>query len=82
METQESIRDEKAEQKYQKWLVQRGDLACVAGRTVSPWVKELRTRVTRWSCQFIRWLVDALTFNWRWADGIAKLRALMLAYLR
>lgn len=82
LETQESIRDEKAEQKYQKWLLQRGDLACAAGRTVSPWVKELRARVTRWSSQFIRWLVDALSFNWRWAEGVAKLRPLMLAYLR
>ena len=82
LETQESIRDEKAEQKYQKWLLQRENLACAAGRTVSPWVKELRARVTRWSSQFIRWLVDALSFNWRWAEGVAKLRPLMLAYLR
>lgn len=82
LETQESIRDEKAEQKYQKWLAQRGCVARAVGRTVSPWVKALRTRVTRWSCQFTRWLADALTFNWIWGEGIAKLRPLMLAYLR
>ena len=82
LETEESIRDEKAEQKYQNWLARRGSLAKTVGRTVSPWVKALRSRVTRWSCQFTRWLADALTFNWRWTDGIAKLRPLMLAYLR
>jgi hypothetical protein len=48
---------------------------------VSPWVKLLR-RATRWSSQFTRWLQDAIVHGWNWADGIAKLKPLMLAYMR
>jgi Transposase DDE domain len=82
LEQQESIRDKKAEDKYQKWLEQRGCAARALGRSVSPWVQTLRAGVTRWSCQFIRWLADALLFDWPWRAGVEKLRPLMLAYMR
>lgn len=82
LETQESIRDEKAEQKYQTWLERRGEAARALGRTVSPWVRALRAGVTRWSCQFTRWLAEALVHDWPWRAGVEKLRPLMLAYLR
>jgi len=52
LETQESIRDEQAEEKYQKWLEQLGCVGRAVGGKVSPWVKALRTRVTRWSFNF------------------------------
>lgn len=82
LETQENIRDEKAEIKYQNWIIKREEVARTARRTVSPWVKALRTRVTRWSCQFTRWLAEALLGDWEWKAGVEKLRPLMRAYMR
>lgn len=81
LEQQESIRDEKVELKYERWLEARERIAQAQGRKVSPWVRTLR-RVTRWSCQFTRWLHDAIAFGWSWKDGVSKLRPLMLAYMR
>jgi hypothetical protein len=81
LESEEGIRDEKVELKYAAALQQREATAERNGRAVSPWVKELR-RATRWSSQFTRWLQDAIVHGWNWSDGVAKLRPLMLAYLR
>ncbi|HVV70811.1 MAG TPA: hypothetical protein VHI52_04810 [Verrucomicrobiae bacterium] len=81
LDAQEGIRDEKVENKYSAALKQREAAAAQAGRAVSPWVKLLR-RATRWSSQFTRWLQDAIVHAWNWTDGIAKLKPLMLAYLR
>jgi hypothetical protein len=81
LDSQEGIRDEKVENKYSAALKQREAAAAKAGRTVSPWVKLLR-RATRWSSQFTRWLQDAIVHGWNWTDGIAKLKPLMLAYMR
>jgi hypothetical protein len=81
LETQEGIRDEKVEQKYEAALQVRLKVAKLQGRTVSPWVRALR-RITRWSSQFTRWVQDALIHDWDWNLGIEKLRPLMRAYLR
>jgi hypothetical protein len=81
LESEEGIRDEKVEDKYAATLKQREATAKRAGRSVSPWVKVLR-RATRWSSQFTRWLQDAIVHDWTWAEGVAKLRPLMLAYMR
>lgn len=81
LDSQEGIRDEKVENKYSAALKQREAAAVQAGRSVSPWVKLLR-RVTRWSSQFTRWLQDAIVHGWNWPDGMAKLKPLMLAYMR
>lgn len=81
LEEQESIRDEKVERKYARWLEERERIAQEQGRTVSPWVRTLR-KITRWSCQFTRWLHDALAYGWSWNEGVAKLRPLMIAYMR
>jgi hypothetical protein len=81
LESEEGIRDQKVEIKYEAALQQRELTAERNGRTVSPWVKELR-RATRWSSQFTRWLQDAIVHGWNWTDGVAKLRPLMLAYMR
>jgi len=81
LESEEGIRDEKVEEKYAAALKQREATAKRAGKSVSPWVKLLR-RATRWSSQFTRWLQDAIVHEWNWTDGIAKLRPLMLAYMR
>ena len=81
LESEEGIRDEKVEVKYQAALQQREVAARQEGKSVSPWVKVLR-RATRWSSQFTRWLQDAIVHGWNWADAIAKLQPLMLAYMR
>ncbi|MDA1277371.1 MAG: transposase [Verrucomicrobia bacterium] len=81
LEAEEGIRDEKVEMKYEAALKQRAAVARSNGRTVSPWVRVLR-RITRWSSQFTRWIQDAIVHGWEWQQGIAKLRPLMLAYLR
>jgi hypothetical protein len=81
LESEEGIRDEKVEIKYQAALQQREVAARQEGKTVSLWVKVLR-RATRWSSQFTRWLQDAIVHGWNWADAIAKLKPLMLAYMR
>lgn len=81
LESEEGIRDEKVEDKYEAALKQREATAKRAGKTVSPWVKVLR-RATRWSSQFTRWLQDAIVHGWDWTDGIVKLRPLMLDYMR
>jgi hypothetical protein len=81
LESEEGIRDQKVEDKYAAALKQREATAKRAGKSVSPWVKVLR-RATRWSSQFTRWLQDAIVHEWNWTDGLAKLRPLMLAYMR
>lgn len=81
LETEEGIRDEKVESKYEAALQDRVKAAKLKGATVSPWVRALR-RITRWSSQFTRWIQDAILFGWDWNSGIHKLRPLMLAYLR
>jgi hypothetical protein len=81
LETQEGIRDEKVDRKYEVGLQVRIKAAKSKGRTVSPWVKVLR-RITRWSSQFTRWVQDALIHGWDWNLGMEKLRPLMRAYLR
>lgn len=81
LETQEGIRDEKVEIKYEAALRERQRVARSQGRSVSPWVRVLR-RITRWSSQFTRWLQDALVHGWEWSAGLIKLRPLMHAYLR
>lgn len=81
LEAEEGIRDEKVEAKYEAALKERAAVARSNGRTVSPWVRVLR-RITRWSSQFTRWIQDAIVHGWEWRQGIAKLRPLMLAYLR
>ena len=81
LELQEGIRDEKVESKYEAALTIRKALARLKGQKVSPWVGVLR-RITRWSSQFTRWIQDAIVHGWEWHDGVAKLRPLMLAYLR
>ena len=81
MEAEEGIRDEKVEAKYDAALNARIKAARLQGRSVSPWVRVLR-RITRWSSQFTRWIQDAIIHGWEWQLGIAKLRPLMLAYLR
>lgn len=81
LDAEEGIRDEKVANKYSAALKQREAAAAQAGRSVSPWVKLLR-RATRWSSQFTRWLQDAILHGWNWTDGIAKLKPLMLAYMR
>jgi hypothetical protein len=81
LESKEGIRDAKVENKYAAALKQREASAKRAGKRVSPWVKVLR-RATRWSSQFTRWLQDAIVHSWNWTDGVAKLRPLMLAYMR
>jgi len=80
LESEEGIRDEKVEIKYEAALKKREAEAKQKGREVSPWVRGLR-RITRWSSQFTRWLQDAIIHNWPWQAGVAKLRPLMLAYL-
>jgi hypothetical protein len=81
LESEEGILDQKVEGKYAAALKQREVTAKRAGKSVSPWVKLLR-RATRWSSQFTRWLQDAIVHGWNWTDGVAKLRPLMLAYMR
>jgi len=81
LETEEGIRDEKVESKYEAALTQRKEAARLQGRRVSPWVRLLR-RITRWSSQFTRWVQDAIVHGWEWHAGLAKLRPLMRAYLR
>jgi hypothetical protein len=81
LDSEEGIRDEKVETKYAAALKQREQAAARVGRTVSPWVKLLR-RATRWSSQYTRWLQDAIVHGWKWTDGIAKLKPLMVAYMR
>lgn len=81
LETQEGIRDEKVEAKYEAALKVRRTKARAKGRKVSYWVRALR-RITRWSSQFTRWLQDAILHAWEWQEGVAKLRPLMRAYLR
>lgn len=81
LETEEGIRDEKVEAKYEAALRERIAVARAKGRTISPWVRALR-RITRWSSQFTRWVQDALAHAWEWDHGIGKLRPLMQAYLR
>jgi hypothetical protein len=81
LETQEGIRDEKVDRKYEAGLQVRIQAAKSKGRTVSPWVRALR-QITRWSSQFTRWVQDALIHGWDWNLGIEKLRPLMRAYLR
>lgn len=81
LEAQEGIRDEKVEIKYEAALKVRKATARLKGKTVSPWVGLLR-QITRWSSQFTRWIQDAIVHGWGWDQSIAKLRPLMLAYLR
>jgi hypothetical protein len=81
LETEEGIRDEKVEAKYEAALKVRTTVARQNGKAVSPWVRLLR-RITRWSSQFTRWLQDAMVHGWAWDLAIAKLRPLMRAYLR
>lgn len=81
LETEEGIRDEKVEIKYEAALALRKKAAKLRGRKVSPWVSLLR-RITRWSSQFTRWIQDAIVHGWEWNVGLAKLRPLMRAYLR
>jgi hypothetical protein len=81
LEAQEGIRDEKVEVKYDAALKIRIEVALLAGRKVSPWVRVLR-RITRWSSQFTRWIQDAIAHNWEWQTGVAKLAPLMRAYMR
>ena len=81
LESEEGIRDEKVEIKYEAALKQRETAAQQKGKEVSPWVRILR-RITRWSSQFTRWLQDAIIHGWEWQAGVAKLRPLMRAYLR
>ena len=81
LETEEGIRDEKVEAKYEAALKERSTVARQKGKAVSPWVRLLR-RITRWSSQFTRWLQDAMVHGWEWDLAIAKLRPLMRAYLR
>jgi hypothetical protein len=81
LESEEGIRDEKVEIKYEAALKQRQTAAQQKGKEVSPWVRILR-RITRWSSQFTRWLQDAIVHGWEWHAGVAKLRPLMRAYLR
>lgn len=81
LETQEGIRDEKVEAKYEAALEVRRTKARAKGRKVSYWVRVLR-RITRWSSQFTRWIQDAIIHAWEWQAGVAKLRPLMRAYLR
>ena len=81
LETEEGIRDEKVERKYEAALQTRETAAKLQGRTVSPWVRAWR-RPTRWSSQFTRWVQDAILHGWTWRAGVEKLRPLMLAYLR
>jgi hypothetical protein len=81
LETQEGIRDEKVERKYEAALLLRKKTASAKGCTVSPWVSALR-QITRWSSQFTRWMQDAILHNWDWSRGIQKLKPLMQAYLR
>ena len=81
LETEEGIRDEKVEAKYEAALKVRSTVAGQQGKAASPWVRLLR-RITRWSSQFTRWLQDAMVHGWEWDLAIAKLRPLMRAYLR
>ena len=81
LETEEGIRDEKVELKYEAALQVRAHTARLNGRTLSPWVRKLR-RITRWSSQFTRWVQDALVHQWEWTPALEKLRPLMRAYLR
>jgi hypothetical protein len=81
LEEKESLRDEKSDAKYAKALEKRRHIAEANGRTVPPWVGMLH-RITRWSCQYTRWLADALVFGWTWKDAIQRLRPLLLAYMR
>ena len=81
LDSEEGIRDEKVELKYAAALKQREAVAKRLGKSVSPWVKVLR-RATRWSSQFTRWLQDAIVHGWDWTDGVAKLKPLMVAYMR
>jgi hypothetical protein len=81
LESQEGIRDEKVERKFEAALALRAAAARAKGRKVSPWVRALR-RITRWSSQFTRWLQDALVHDWGWHAAVAKLKLLMRAYLR
>ena len=81
LEAEEGIRDQKVEAKYAAALKARQAKARARGRSVSAWVRALR-RITRWSSQFTRWLQDAIVHSWEWQAGVAKLRPLMLAYLR
>jgi Transposase DDE domain len=80
LESEEGIRDEKVEIKYEAALKKREAQAKQKGMEVSPWVRGLR-RITRWSSQFTRWLQDAIIHGWQWQAGVAKLRPLMFAYL-
>ena len=80
LEAQAGIRDEKVERKYAAAPKLRHPVARLKGKQVSPWVRVLR-RITRWSCQFTRWLQDALAHGWEWQEGLSKLRPLMQAYL-
>ena len=81
LETEEGIRDEKVEAKYEAALQVRRRVARQQGKAVSPWVRLLR-RMTRWSSQFTRWLQDAIVHGWAWDLAMVKLRPLMYAYLR
>jgi hypothetical protein len=81
LESEEGIRDEKVENKYEAAPKQRETAARRNGQEVSPWVRILR-RITRWDSQFTRWLQDAVIQSWEWQAGVAKLRPLMRAYLR
>jgi hypothetical protein len=81
LESEEGIRDEKVEIKYEAALKEREAAARRNGKQVSPWVRGLR-RITRWSSQFTRWLQDAIIHSWQWQAGVVKLRPLMRAYLR
>ncbi len=81
LETEEGIRDEKVEAKYDAALKLRIAAALREAKTVSPWVRVLR-RITRWSSQFTRWLQDAIVHNWEWQAAVAKLAPLMRAYMR
>lgn len=81
LESEEGIRDEKVERKFESALKLRAAAARAKGRRVSRWVGLLR-RITRWSGQFTRWLQDALIHDWEWRSGIGKLKPLMQAYLR
>lgn len=82
LESQDGIRDAKAEDKYAARLKEREIRAEANGCTISPWVKALYIRPTQLSCQFLRWLRDAWQLCWEYNRAVAYVRPLMKAYMR
>jgi hypothetical protein len=81
VESEEDIRDEKVERKYQTELDRRTEEASKWGRNLPKMIERLRRRATQFSCQFIRWLRNHLAIQSSYEASLPALHRAMVAYL-